>query len=196
MSRFRLVHVPLVLAAIVRWLVGTKAGRKLLVVGVGLGVGVAALGAVAPNTGSNDAAAKRRDGTWGGLHNEYAPTRGEFAIDGEPGKTGACRVSGRTHSAIGSGWVFRGDAWVAETACPVRIAKDGRVSGRLTLKKEWHGRVKGIGGDDWEERSGRALCEGEIEGTLAAGGKWNGTCPTDDGKKTYASSIAWTLKTD
>ena len=190
MSRFRLGHVPLVFSAIARWLVGTGGGRKLLVIVVGLPAAAAALVVASSPAGSE--AAKRRAGTWSGLYNEYAPNQGELVIEGKPGTAPTCRVRGQTRSAAGDGWVFRGDASVAETACEVRIAKDGRVSGRLELAKKWDGRVKGIGGDDWEERSGTSLCEGDVDGTLSAGGTWKGMCTTDDGK-TYASSISWRL---
>jgi hypothetical protein len=187
MSRFRLRHVPLVLAVLARWLIGTTVGRKLLAVGVG----GAALVVVALSSGGD--AAKRRSGTWSGLWNEYAPTRGDFVIEGPPEKAATCQVRGRTSSASGDGWVFRGNASVAETECKVRIAKNGRVSGRLKLEKQWRGRVKGIGGD-WDDTSGTALCEGDLEGTLSAGGTWKGKCTIGD--KDHTSSIAWTLTAD
>lgn len=190
MRRFHIQHLPLVLAALARWLVGSSAGRKLLAVGVGLGASTAALIVVASSPGGGDAA-KRHSGRWSGFDNEYAPTQGDFVIAAEPGKAATCQVRGQTGSATGNGWVFRGEASVTEITCEARIANDGRVSARLKLEKSWSGRVKGIGGD-WDSTSGTDLCEGDITGTLSAGGTWKGTCTTDDGQ-TYESSIAWTL---
>lgn len=183
MRRLRPAHIPLVLGAIARSLIGTRAGRRFLAAFGG------ATALVVYVSGGSEAA-KRHEGTWSGMHNEYAPNNGAFTIEGERGKAATCTIRGRAGSANGSGWVFRGDLTVEELACDARIGKDGRVTGRLKLKKEWAGSVKGIGGD-WEPRSGSAVCEGDLDGTLSTG-TWKGTCPKLDGGR-YDSQVDWTI---
>jgi hypothetical protein len=189
MSQLRLAHLPLIVAAVARGLLGTRTGRKVLAVGVGATALAVVVSGTYANTGGSDATT-RREGMWVGLYNQYAPTKGELVLEG-PAEASKCRLRGRAGSASGNGWVFHGSLSVAEVACEARIGKDGRVSAGLKFKEEWDGRVKGIGGD-WEERYGSALCEGEVNGTVAAGGTWKGTCKTDEGR-TYASSLTWTL---
>jgi hypothetical protein len=70
------------------------------------------------------------------------------------------------------------------------IEKNGRASLALKLKMEWHGRVKGIGGD-WDDVDGAATCEGELGGTLAEGGEWEGTCKREG--KEWKTSFKWKL---
>jgi len=180
MRRLRLAHTPLIVGAIGRWLVGSRTGRKVFVVGLGLGAATAML------TGTREPS-RRREGTWSGLHNEYAPNKGQFTVE-----AATCTFRGRAGFVSGNGWVFKGSLSVDEVACNGGIGKDGRVSARLTFKERWDGQVKGIGGD-WDDRSGTALCTGEVEGTLAGGGTWKGTCRTDEGK-TYPSSFVWSLR--
>lgn len=175
----RLRHVPLVLRAIARWVVTTKAGRRL-----GLGVaGIAVLSATCAEPSS-------RKGTWTGFHNNYAPNKGAFVL--EPTWTGAttCVVQGRTGYTSGSGWVFKGDATIQQTSCEGRVGWGGKVSAALELRMDWDGRVKGIGGD-WDDVSGRADCKGSLEGTLRDGGAWQGTCRRQDDGREWAASFEW-----
>jgi hypothetical protein len=169
--------------ALGRSLVGTSTGRKVIAVTVG----VAAVGSLT----SGDAT---RSGRWSGLPNVIAPTEGPIELQGAPGKSATCTVRGKTRSASGNGWVFRGDAAVEEASCEGRIEKDGRVSVELELKLEWNGRIKGIGGDGWDDVDGKATCKGELKGTLAAGGKWEAKCERDETE--WETSIDWKLDAD
>lgn len=168
-------HVPLVVRAVGSWLFRSRAGRR-----VGLGLlavvaGAALLGRCAPGA---------RRGSWEGFANFYAPDKGELSFD-----RGRCALSGRTGEASGDGWVFRGTATARETKCEVRVGSGGRVEGTLAVRLEWDGRVKGNGGD-WEDTSGTRDCEGEISGTFAKGGTWDGRCTRPDGS-TWATTLTW-----
>lgn len=177
----QLRHVPLVLHAVGRWFVTTAAGRRL---GAGaLGAGVVAWSLLGGGQST-------RSGTWSGLPNTYAPRDGTLVLEGDPGKSATCTVRGRTGSASGNGWVFRGDAAVKETSCAGKIAKNGRVAATLKLRMEWNGRVKGIGGD-WEDVAGKADCEGVLDGTLGSGGVWNATCRGNSAD--WTTAIQWKL---
>ncbi|MBK8939633.1 MAG: hypothetical protein IPM79_18940 [Polyangiaceae bacterium] len=72
MPRFRLRHVPLVLRALARWLVGTQAGRKL---GAVVAILVAAPVALMWSLGGG--AAISWNGTWTGFSNDFRPHGGE-----------------------------------------------------------------------------------------------------------------------
>ncbi len=185
MPRFRLRHVPLVLRALARWLVGTQAGRKL---GAVVAILVAAPVALMWSLGGG--AAISWNGTWTGFSNDFAPTEGRLTFHRGAGKTASCTVRGETGATEGNGWVFRGKATVNELSCEGHIEKNGRASLALKLKMEWHGRVKGIGGD-WDDIDGAATCEGELGGTLAEGGEWEGTCKREG--KEWKTSFKWKL---
>lgn len=178
----RLRHVPLVTQAVARglgrWVLGTKAGRRV-------GGGVAAVAVVGSLWGGGSAT---HPGTWKGFSNEYAPTTGTLTIMGAPGKSATCTLRGKTGAAAGNGWVFRGNATVEGTSCEGQLGKNGSVKAVLKLRQEWRGRVKGIGGD-WDDVSGSSSCEGTLEGTLAKGGAWKGTCKSEDA--VWATSFAW-----
>jgi hypothetical protein len=73
------------------------------------------------------------------------------------------------------------------------IEKNGRVSAVLELKMEWRGRIKGQGGD-WGDTEGKSTCEGDLKGTLAAGGKWKAKCKSDG--KEWETSFDWELDAD
>lgn len=175
-------HVPLVLRAVGRWLVGSKTGRRV-------GAGLVALGAAGVWLAS-DGAPDAKSGRWKGLHNHIAPNDGAFTLSGGKGERATCTLRGQTGSASGSGWVFRGDATVRESRCEGRVDKAGKVSLDLTLELAWDGRQKGIGGD-WEDVSGGGTCRGELVGTLEDGGTWTGKCKNDD--YTWEAKVGWEL---
>lgn len=167
-------HVPLVVGAVGRWFIRSRAGRRL-----GVGALVVATGGLLIGR-----CVGARHGSWEGFANVYAPGKGELSFDGA-----RCTLSGRTGERSGDGWVFRGEATARETKCEVRVGVGGRVEGTLAIRLEWDGRVKGIGGD-WEDTSGVRDCEGELSGSFAKGGKWEGRCTKPDGG-TWETSIAW-----
>jgi hypothetical protein len=163
-------------------LFATPAGRKCI-------AAVVAVAAVWGLVGSD----AKRSGTWSGLANHIAPNEGSIELQGAPGESATCTVRGETKGASGDRWVFKGHAAVAETSCEGRIEKDGRVSAVLQLKMEWNGRIKGMGGD-WEDIDGKCTCEGDLKGTLAAGGKWEAKCKNDKGE--WETSFEWELDAD
>jgi hypothetical protein len=127
-------------------------------------------------------------GTWSGLANYYAPSKGTITVTGGPGKAATCTVRGKTGSASGDGWVFRGKATVEETSCEGRIDGKGRLSVTLKLRMEWRGRVKATGGD-WEDVEGSSSCDGNLEGTLTSGGVWKAKCKNDNNESD--TSFEW-----
>ena len=164
-----------------RLLLETKTGRRLL-------AGATAIGTLGVLLSGS---ANERTGTWSGLANHIAPHKGPISIKGKPGKSATCTVRGHTKSAVGSGWVFKGDASVAESSCEGHIEKDGRVSLDLVLTLAFDGKWKGVGGDDWEDIEGHATCEGKLEGALAQGGEWKAKCKNDTNE--WETAIAWKL---
>lgn len=201
MPRFRLRHVPLVLAAIARWVVRTRPGRwfgavvlaLVALAGTGLWLAVRSVGcdASSPPATVDAVIEGTKRGSWTGLHNNYNPDSGVFTISGGPGKSVGCSLRGKTGVVVGNGWTFKGYASVVETSCAGSVERSGRVSLELSLKTEWRGQVKGIGGD-WDDESGSATCEGELEGTLAEGGTWRGTCSRPD-RKPWQATLDWKL---
>lgn len=176
----RLRHVPLVLRAIARWVVTTRTGRRL-------GLGAVGLAVLSGTCASESTATK---GSWTGFHNNYAPNKGAIVFERTWTGGTTCVVQGRTGYTSGSGWVFKGDATIRQTSCDGRVGWGGKVSAALTLRMEWDGSVKGIGGD-WDDVSGAADCKGELEGTLDAGGAWQGTCRRKDDGREWAASFEW-----
>ncbi len=187
----RMRHVPLVAGALARWAYRSRAGRKTVAVlgaAAALVVGLASLG----THEEPELSQKERKGSWSGLRQMIAPTSGAISIDGAPGADASCTVRGLTHSAgAGEQWAFRGDAWVRESTCKGRMGKDGKVSLRLELVNEYHGKIKAIG-SDWDEVHGRVTCEGDLEGDVADGGRWNATCRQE--RSTWKTSFEWKLE--
>jgi hypothetical protein len=182
------------LVALPRLLLGTPGGRKLTVAVVACGavwllvrreVGNAGIEPTR-NVGGDD----ERKGSWSGMEKVIAPHAGTFGLQGALGTAATCTVRGKTESLSGGGWVFRGEAVVAETKCEGRIETNGRVTADLQLKAEWHGRAKGMGGE-WEDIHGKATCEGELTGTLGAGGQWKGKCASEE--REWETTIDWKL---
>jgi hypothetical protein len=169
-------HIPILIRAFGGWLVRTRAGRRL-------GAVVVLLTLVPSFCGGT------RHGGWAGFSNQIAPSEGEILLEGT-GSSMTCIVRGETGYASGDGWVFKGEATVSETSCEGNIQLSGRVSAVLKLERRWSGRIKGIGGD-WEDTDGEATCEGNLTGTLRAGGTWEGKCKRDG--KEYDASFAWKL---
>jgi hypothetical protein len=44
---------------------------------------------------------------------------------------------------------------------------------------------------DWDEVAGSAACEGDLRGTLAAGGDWTGRCKSNGNE--WGTSLTWKL---
>lgn len=167
-------HLPLVGRAVGRWLLRSRGGRRALVGVLVVASGGWLLGRCAPGV---------RHGSWEGFANAIAPNEGGVSFDGA-----RCTLSGRTGETSGDGWVFRGEATARETKCEIRTAGDGRVEGKLVVRLEWDGRVKGNGGY-WEDVSGSSDCEGTLSGKLASGGTWEGRCTKPGGS--WTTSLTW-----
>ena len=173
----RLRHVPLILTALARWVLGARWGRW--------GIGVCAVAVMWAQLGPAPA---KTTGEWAGLGNHIAPNRGPIELTGRPGGSTGCTVRGETGYVHGDGWVFKGEARGKETSCEGKIARDGEVKAVLDLEMTWDGRIKGIGGD-WEDTSGKASCTGDLSGTLEAGGKWTAKCKRED--REWEASFSW-----
>jgi len=182
MRMLRQRYASRLIRALGRWLFGTTAGRRCA-------AAVVAVAAVGSLVGSD----AKRSGTWSGLANHIAPHKGSIELHGAPGEPATCTVRGETKGTSGDRWVFKGHAAVEETSCEGRIEKDGSVSAVLQLRMEWNGRIKGMGGD-WEDIEGKCTCEGDLTGTLAAGGKWDAKCKDD--KSEWETSLVWELEAD
>ncbi|MBL8743139.1 MAG: hypothetical protein JNK04_18645 [Myxococcales bacterium] len=166
--------------AVALWLWGTWPGRKALAAIVIVAAGIVTVASPREQTDLK--------GGWKGLANVIAPDHGDFALTGKAGGPATCIVRGRAGVVTGNGWSFKGDATVAERSCEGRIEKNGSVSLNLQLRLDWSGRIKGIGGD-WESIDGYGDCEGELTGTLTAGGKWEAECKND--KYEWNTSFEW-----
>lgn len=135
-----------------------------------------------------------RHGTWTGLSGSISPADGPFVIDERAGGEGTCMMRGQSSSSSGNGWVFRGNTTVQETACALRIAKGGATTGELTLRIEWHGRMKGIGGDDWDDVDGYGDCTGQLVGSHGGKGTWQGVCVNE--RHRWNQRFDWTVDSD
>jgi hypothetical protein len=133
-----------------------------------------------------------RHGTWVGLDRSIAPHKGRITLEGDRPGTGRCTVQGEDNMAVGNGWVFRGKTTVREEACAVQIDEEGSVSAVLRVRLEWHGRIKGIGGDDWDDIDGYGDCVGPFLGSLTPGsGTWRGECKNE--RHRWPAELQWTL---
>lgn len=165
-----------------RWSVATTSGRRF--------TGLCSVLLAAWCWGGDEAIA--RSGTWRGLDRSIAPHQGRITIEGNRGGTGRCRVQGDATTAVGNGWVFHGKATVREVACEFRIDEEGTVNALLRVRMEWHGRIKGIGGDDWDDADGFGDCIGPLIGKLSTGtGAWRGECRND--RHRWPAELEWTL---
>jgi hypothetical protein len=164
-----------------RWMFETKAGR-------GCAAGIAVVAVAWTLVGGGPATTS---GTWTGLPNAIAPSEGPITFESAADGGVRCTVRGQTGSTSGNGWVFRGEATVRETSCEGRVAGDGTVSAVLKLRMEWHGSIKGIGGD-WEDIDGFGNCAGPLTGSLTPdGGEWQAECENERGR--WKTSLAWAV---
>lgn len=136
-----------------------------------------------------------RSGTWRGLDRSIAPHQGRISIEATADGAGRCTVQGDATTAVGSGWVFHGKTTVRQVACEVRVEEGGSLNALLRLRLEWHGRIKGIGGDDWDDADGYGDCIGPLFGHLSQGtGSWRGECRND--RHRWPAELEWTLDAD
>lgn len=176
-----LLRALLALVTAVRWGIETKVGR-------GFAFLIAAVVIASSLMGGAPTAAS---GKWTGFSNCVAPSEGPITFETTADGDVRCTVRGRTATTSGNGWVFRGEATVQETSCEGRIAEDGSVSATLKLRMEWHGEIKGIGGD-WEDIDGFGNCAGPLTGSLTAdGGAWPAECEND--RYEWKTSIEWSV---
>ncbi len=131
-------------------------------------------------------------GTWRGFDRSIAPHEGRITIEITDSGAGRCTVRGDATTATGNGWIFRGRTTVRETACEVHVVGEGTLSALLEVRMEWHGRIKGIGGDDWDDADGYGDCVGPLTGDLREGtGRWHGECRND--RHRWSADLEWTL---
>jgi hypothetical protein len=131
-----------------------------------------------------------RHGTWTGLRGSIAPDSGSFTLEDSGNGVGRCTVRGQDSISIGNGWVFRGHTQAREVACDVRIERDGALSGELSLRIAWQGRIKGIGGD-WDDTEGFGVCTGPLVGSHDGVGAWQGACENEGHQ--WTTRFDWTF---
>jgi hypothetical protein len=171
--------------AVLRWSVGTTRRRRV--------TGLCDLLLVAWCLAGPETIA--RGGSWRGLDRSIAPHKGRITLEGTLGGTGRCTVQGEDTTAVGNGWVFRGKTTVHEVTCALQIDREGTVNALLQVRMEWHGRIKGIGGDGWDDADGYGDCVGPLVGKLTPGtGAWHGECRNE--RHRWPVELEWTLDRD